>query len=163
MGPIAGALIMNAPVTLPSKAQAVHDRAWWATESERTGTDWQSLGPVLARIITHLSPCPTCGGMPCVNPSFCETCRQQDHERTSPMTFDNTNRGVLFNERDRKTEDNDRDYGGRINIEGRDYWLSAWLKTSKKGNKFLSLSVKAMESQRAEEGDRPEFNDRIPF
>jgi hypothetical protein len=77
-----------------------------------------------------------------------------------PETFDNTNRGVLFNERDRKQTDKDRDYGGRINIGGQDYWLSAWLKTSKKGFKFLSLSAKAMEPQRAES---VELNDENPF
>jgi hypothetical protein len=77
-----------------------------------------------------------------------------------PETFDNTNRGVLFNERDRKQTDKDRDYGGRINIAGQDYWLSAWLKTSKKGLKFLSLSAKAMEPQRAESA---EPDDEIPF
>jgi hypothetical protein len=77
-----------------------------------------------------------------------------------PEKFDNTNRGVLFNERDKKETDKDRDYGGRINIEGRDYWLSAWLKTSKKGLRFLSLSVKAMDAQPAKAAD---INDEIPF
>jgi hypothetical protein len=77
-----------------------------------------------------------------------------------PETFDNTNRGVLFNERDRKQTDKDRDYGGRINIAGQDYWLSAWLKTSKKGLKFLSLSVKAMESHPAK---IEQLDDEIPF
>jgi hypothetical protein len=57
-------------------------------------------------------------------------------------TYDNTNRGVLFSERDKKTKDDDRDYGGSINIEGREFWLSGWVKTSKKGNKFLSVKPK---------------------
>jgi len=78
-----------------------------------------------------------------------------------PETFDNTNRGVLFNERDKKTKDGDRDYSGRINIEGRDYWLSAWLKTSKKGTKFLSLSVKAMDAQPVKADI--DINDKIAF
>ena len=77
-----------------------------------------------------------------------------------PEKFDNTNRGVLFNERDTNETDKDRDYGGRINIEGRDNWLSAWLKTSKKGLRFLSLSVKAMDAQPAKAAD---INDEIPF
>jgi hypothetical protein len=158
-----GAHVMNAPVTLPSKTEAIHDCAWWAAECERLGTNWQSLGQVAARLVTHLTPCPTCGATPCVNPSFCETCRCEDEERTSamPETFDNTNRGVLFNERDKKTKDGDRDYSGRINIEGRDYWLSAWLKTSKKGTKFLSLSVKAMDAQPVKADI--DINDKIAF
>jgi hypothetical protein len=61
-------------------------------------------------------------------------------------TFDTTNRGVLFSERDKKTKDEDRDYSGSINIEGNEYWLSGWVKTSKKGTKFLSLSVKSKDS-----------------
>ena len=75
--------------------------------------------------------------------------------------FDNTNRGVLFNERDKKQTDKDCDYGGRINIEGRDYWLSAWLKTSKKGLKFLSLSVKPKEVE--SHPAQVDINDKIPF
>jgi len=75
--------------------------------------------------------------------------------------FDNTNRGALFNERDRKHTDKDRDYGGSLNIEGREFWLSAWIRTSKKGALYLSLSVrpKAVESQPTQ----VELNDQIPF
>jgi hypothetical protein len=151
---------VNAPVALPSKDEAIHDRAWWAAESERLGTDWQSLGQVLARLVTHLAPCLTCGATPCVNPSFCATCRRQERTSTMVEKFDDTNRGVLFNERDRKATEKDRDYSGKINIEGREFWLSAWIKTSKKGTKFLSLSAKAMEPQRAES---VELNDENPF
>jgi hypothetical protein len=74
-------------------------------------------------------------------------------------TFDNTNRGVLFNERDKKETDKDRDYGGKINIEGREFWLSGWLKTSKKGLKFLSLAAKAMDAQPA----KVDVDDEIAF
>jgi hypothetical protein len=74
-------------------------------------------------------------------------------------TFDNTNRGVLFNERDKKETDKDRDYGGKINIEGREFWLSGWINTSKKGLKFLSLAAKAVDAQPA----KAELDDEIPF
>jgi hypothetical protein len=66
-GPPVDAVVGNAPVALPSKDEAIHDRAWWAAESERLGTDWQSLGQVVARLITHLPPCPTCGATPCLH------------------------------------------------------------------------------------------------
>jgi len=156
---------MNAPVTAPTAAEAIHDRTWWAAESERVGTDWQTIGELAAGVLLDLAltPCPTCERAPCQTPSFCEQCHEADQqERTTamPEQFDNTNRGVLFNEWDKKQTDKERDYGGRINIEGRDYWLSAWLKTSKKGLRFLSLSVKAMEPQRTEEVS---LDDSVPF
>lgn len=56
------------------------------------------------------------------------------------MEYDNTNRGVLF-KNDNKQSDNHPDYKGNINFDGQDCWLSAWLKESKNGAKFMSLSV----------------------
>jgi len=55
--------------------------------------------------------------------------------------YDNTNRGVLF-KNDKKEKDTEADYRGNINVGGQEYWLNAWIKTSKKGGKFMSLSVK---------------------
>lgn len=55
--------------------------------------------------------------------------------------YDNTNKGVLFvNDKER---DSQPDYKGSININGEEFWLSAWIKTPKDRNKddFLSLSV----------------------
>jgi len=56
------------------------------------------------------------------------------------MAFDNTNRGVLFREKNKKSETHP-DLKGKINVGGKDYYLSAWSKTAKNGNKFLSLSL----------------------
>jgi hypothetical protein len=72
--------------------------------------------------------------------------------------FDNTDRGVLFRD-DKKSKPEDRDYRGSINIAGTEYWLSGWIKTSKAGNKFLSLSVKPKTPVEA----KPDFNDEIEF
>jgi hypothetical protein len=58
--------------------------------------------------------------------------------------FDDTNRGALF-KNDRKTEEKDADYSGTINFNGVECWLNAWIKTSKAGKKFMSLSVKPKE------------------
>ena len=55
-------------------------------------------------------------------------------------TFDNTNRGVLFNN-DRKETEKHPDFSGSINISGVEYFLSAWKKRSKNGTTFLSLSI----------------------
>lgn len=63
------------------------------------------------------------------------------------MTYDNTNRGVLF-VNGRKETDNHPDSTGTINAvcphcgETTEFWLSAWRKVSGSGKKFLSLSVK---------------------
>jgi uncharacterized protein (DUF736 family) len=57
------------------------------------------------------------------------------------MEYDNNNRGSLF-KNDRKDDAKFPDYKGSINVNGTDYWLSAWIKVSKDGNKFMSLSVK---------------------
>jgi hypothetical protein len=72
--------------------------------------------------------------------------------------FNNSNRGVLFRD-DKKSKPDDRDYSGSINIAGTDYWLSAWIKTSKNGAKFMSLSVKPKVSPEA----KSELNDAIGF
>ena len=62
--------------------------------------------------------------------------------------FDDTNRGALF-KNERKTEDQHADYNGSINVAGHDYWLNAWIKTSKAGKKFMSLSVKQKDGKPA--------------
>jgi hypothetical protein len=88
--------------------------------------------------------------------------------------WDNTNSGALFNARDKKQKDTWPDYSGQINVEGKDYWLSAWIKTSRTGDKFFSLAVrpkKAVVAQRTEgngvadlsDDDANALNDSIPF
>lgn len=65
--------------------------------------------------------------------------------------FDNTNRGALF-KNTRKENEKHADYDGNINVDGHDYWLNAWLKTSKDGKTFMSLSVKRKDGT----AERPE-------
>lgn len=55
--------------------------------------------------------------------------------------YDNRNRGVLFKNEEKQGE-NSPDYKGSINVDGKELWLSAWLKESKAGKKYMSLSVK---------------------
>jgi uncharacterized protein (DUF736 family) len=87
--------------------------------------------------------------------------------------YDNTNRGALFRNT-RKEKDTHPDHNGSINVDGHDYWLSAWVKTDKNGNKFFSLSVKRKDgtAERPEQSainrPRPQnvpanFDDEIPF
>ena len=82
--------------------------------------------------------------------------------------FDNTNRGALFNNRDKKREGkSDPDYKGRINVNGVDAWLSAWINKSKDGVTYMSLSATPMEQQAAPKKEEPaadfEPDTQIPF
>lgn len=55
--------------------------------------------------------------------------------------YDNTNRGVLFKAKEKKSEDSPG-YTGKINVGGKEYKISAWVKESKNtGDKFFSISV----------------------
>ncbi len=61
-----------------------------------------------------------------------------------PKEFDKTNTGILFKNDKEGGNPNWPDYKGSINIEGEEFWLSAWIKEGQKG-KFMSLSVKPKE------------------
>lgn len=69
------------------------------------------------------------------------------------MEYDNTNRGMLTKNQN-KQSDNHPDYSGTINVDGREFWLSGWLKTSKAGSKYFSLAVKPKEAKK--EAKRPQ-------
>jgi len=82
------------------------------------------------------------------------------------MEYDNNNRGSLF-KNDRKDDAKFPDYKGSINVDGTDYWLSAWIKVSKDGNKFMSLSVKNKNAdaslQPKKKVKQEQFDDSMPF
>ena len=61
------------------------------------------------------------------------------------MDYDNTNSGALFKNQ-KKATDKHTDYTGSLNVDGTDYWLSAWIKDGKSG-KFMSVSVKPKEEK----------------
>ena len=62
--------------------------------------------------------------------------------------YDNTNRGALF-ANDRKERDTQPDRTGSLNVDGVEYFIDGWLKESRDGKKFLSLSVKRKDKQPA--------------
>jgi hypothetical protein len=79
------------------------------------------------------------------------------------MEYDNTNRGILSKNQN-KTADNHPEYSGSLNVDGTDYWLSAWIKESKKdGKKFFSLSVKPKDAPKSKPMPEEDPNDLIPF
>lgn len=57
---------------------------------------------------------------------------------------DNTNSGALFKNDTEGKSENFPPYGGSINVDGTEYWISAWVKEGKKG-KFFSLAIKPKE------------------
>jgi uncharacterized protein (DUF736 family) len=73
--------------------------------------------------------------------------------------YDNTNSGALFKNED-KESDNHPDYRGTLNVDGTEFWISAWLKTSKKGRRFMSLAVKPKDEPAQGKAD---FDDQVPF
>ena len=62
------------------------------------------------------------------------------------MSYDNANRGALFKNDTTGKSENFPPYGGSLNIDGTEYWISAWVKDGAKG-KFFSLQVKPKEAR----------------
>ena len=83
--------------------------------------------------------------------------------------WDNTNRGTM-SENNKGDNPARPDYKGTINVEGTEYWISAWHKKSYNGP-FISLSVQP----KTENGQErkpipavnqpvdPSFSDSVPF
>jgi uncharacterized protein (DUF736 family) len=78
--------------------------------------------------------------------------------------YDNTNRGALF-KNDDKESDNHPDYKGNINVGGKEFYLSAWIKESKAGKKYMSLSVQPKDERPAAKpaAKTPVDDDENPF
>lgn len=72
------------------------------------------------------------------------------------MTYDNTNSGAIF-KNDKQGNEKRPDYTGKLNVEGKDFYVSAWVKDGKEGSKFLSLSLKAIEAK--QETKTPEYQE----
>lgn len=57
------------------------------------------------------------------------------------MDYDNTNKGVLFRDKDKPEGSKKPDYTGKLNVAGKDFRIAGWIKESKSGMKFLSISI----------------------
>lgn len=67
---------------------------------------------------------------------------------------DDDNSGALYNN-DRKQKDTHPDRTGKAKIGGVEYYVSGWIKESKRdGSKFLSLAFKPVDESRRSSGDR---------
>jgi hypothetical protein len=76
--------------------------------------------------------------------------------------MDYTNSGVLF--KNESTNEKAPAYKGKINVDGKEYELAAWVKEGKSG-KFLSLKVQEPREKKPKL-TTPDFNevpDDLPF
>lgn len=80
------------------------------------------------------------------------------------MTYDNKNSGALF-KNDRKIEgDKLPDYRGELDVDGRKLEIAAWIRTSAKGTKFMSLKVsEPYQKTQGGGGNSRDLDDEIPF
>jgi hypothetical protein len=77
---------------------------------------------------------------------------------------DNSNSDALFKNENKQSEKH-ADYRGEINAAGVDYWLDGWVRTSKKGTKFISFKLKPKDDQpnKVKEPIAKDFNDDLPW
>ena len=83
--------------------------------------------------------------------------------------YDNNLTGVLF-KNDKDGNEKRPDYKGSAEIEGVQYWVSAWIRDGAKG-KFMSMKYEAKEKQQSQQSQTPkpspvdDFDDGIdiPF
>ena len=69
---------------------------------------------------------------------------------------------------DRKQKENHPDYTGKINVEGKEFYLKGWKKVAKSGLNFMSLSVQGVDDASKPRTEQPKSasvptNDESPF
>lgn len=86
--------------------------------------------------------------------------------------YDNNLKGALF-KNNKRTNEKQPEYTGNCEIDGKEYWVSAWVRESANGNKFFSMAYTPKEQNVTSGGTSqsmqkiPEIqvdvNDSIPF
>lgn len=86
--------------------------------------------------------------------------------------YDNTNT-FIFSRNERKTDESHPDFTGKLNVNGVEYFMDAWIKERKDGSgKFFSGKIKRKDKQpevekfeRAVEQTfgKADLNDEVPF
>lgn len=88
------------------------------------------------------------------------------------MSYDNNNRGSIW-KNDKKQKDNDPDFTGALEVDGVQYWVSAWKRKAdaKPNAPALSFSIRrkdeahrqGVEQARKTIDASDGFSDEIPF
>jgi len=80
--------------------------------------------------------------------------------------YDNTNRGSIW-KNDKKETDRHPDFTGSLNVNGVEFWVSAWKRKADASPKApaLSFSIKPKDESQSVTPDAPreDFDDSIPF
>jgi len=84
--------------------------------------------------------------------------------------YDNTNKGAIWKNEDKQSETHP-DFKGSLNVNGVEYWVSAWLRAKDANPKAPSLKFSIQPKERQEPQAQParepgsddDFNDSIPF
>ena len=78
------------------------------------------------------------------------------------MEYDNNCKGAIWRN-EKKETDRHPDFTGSLNVEGVEYWVSAWKRKpdAKENAPALSFSIKRKEQ--ASKAVEPGFDDPIPF
>ena len=85
--------------------------------------------------------------------------------------YDNTNRGSIW-KNEKKEKDTHPDFTGSLNVEGMEYWVSAWKRKPDASDKApaLSFSIKQKEDSPIKQKPKPkatnnfdDFDSAIPF
>jgi len=79
------------------------------------------------------------------------------------------NSGAIF-KNDRKTADNQPDYRGKINVDGKNWEISLWVKEGSQAGKYFSAAIKEpyvkpeeIQSTTAKIQSLDELKDDLPF
>ena len=74
--------------------------------------------------------------------------------------YDNNNQGALF-KNDKKNNAKQPHYTGSAEINKVEYWVSAWIKTARSGQKYMSMAYTPKEEPALQVED--DIDDDIPF
>lgn len=94
-------------------------------------------------------------------PSELITVRQTQKEKT--MAFERKNNSGSMFGNDRKAKETDPDRTGCALIDGAEYFLNGWLRKTKDGKPYLSLSFKRKSSAGRPAAHKDDFNDSVGF
>ena len=86
------------------------------------------------------------------------------------MSYDNTNSGILAKNLDCDESRKQPQYRGSLNVEGVDYWVSAWIQEGREGTKlagqkYFSMKLEPKQQQAQQPAPKPQatVDQDIPF